>query len=76
MVDVISMSTLAELTEEDLDADPLLVLPCGHALLTSSADGEFGLRSFYAEDSATGWYVCRCDSCIAPQRAKLYGCDM
>lgn len=39
-----------ELTEEDLNEDPLIVLSCGHAFQMSTLDGHMGLTEFYSQD--------------------------
>lgn len=36
---MIMQRKLGELCPDDVDEDPLLVLPCGHAFLTSTLDG-------------------------------------
>lgn len=40
--------TFDDLTEEDVTADPLLVLPCGHAYTTSTLDGHMDMAAAYA----------------------------
>ncbi|MEW5317336.1 MAG: hypothetical protein WDW38_008643 [Sanguina aurantia] len=46
-VDMVMMSTFDELTPSELDLDPLVVLRCGHAFLTSTMDGIMDLPSAY-----------------------------
>lgn len=46
-VNVIAMSTFDDLTSEDVDEDPLIVLRCGHAFVTSTMDGILELASAY-----------------------------
>lgn len=44
------LRTYEELTDEDLIEDPLVVLACGHAYLTSTLDGHMGLETVYTRD--------------------------
>ena len=37
------MRCLGELSPEDVDADPLVVLPCRHAFLVSTLDGHLDM---------------------------------
>jgi len=47
VVDVICFKTFDELTGDDVDADPLLLLPCGHLYTTSTLDGHMGMAEAY-----------------------------
>ncbi|EFJ49576.1 hypothetical protein VOLCADRAFT_89933 [Volvox carteri f. nagariensis] len=58
MVDQIMLRSLGDLTPEDVDEDPLVVLPsCGHAFLTSTLDGLLDLASCYDRDPTTGAWL-------------------
>ncbi|KXZ53505.1 hypothetical protein GPECTOR_7g955 [Gonium pectorale] len=57
VVDQVMLRTFSELTPSDVDEDPLVVLPCGHAFLTSTLDGMLELEGFYRRDPATGSWL-------------------
>ncbi|GIM16879.1 hypothetical protein Vretimale_19458 [Volvox reticuliferus] len=58
MVDQVMLRCLGELTPEDVDQDPLVVLPpCGHAFLTSTLDGLLAMSSCYERDPSTGAWL-------------------
>jgi len=48
---VIEFRTYGELTDEELNNDPLIVLKCGHAFLMSTLDGHMELNDFYSKDT-------------------------
>ena len=54
-VDMLEFKTMAEVTDSELDSDPLVVLPCGHAFLASTADGFMDLSSGYSQDASGRW---------------------
>ena len=47
VVDMVLLRQLGEVEAPELDQDPLLVLRCGHAFLTSTLDGCLGLGRYY-----------------------------
>jgi hypothetical protein len=48
VVDAVLYSTFADLTDEAVSADPLVVLSCGHVFAASTLDGHTQLASrFY-----------------------------
>ena len=49
-VDMIMFRKYGDLTDEELTEDPLIVLSCGHAFLTSTLDGHMGIKEFYEQD--------------------------
>ena len=49
-VDMIMLRKYGELTDEELTEDPLIVLSCGHAFLTSTLDGHMGITDFYEQN--------------------------
>jgi hypothetical protein len=55
VVGVPESTTLREVTDCELDSDPLVVLPCGHAFLRSVADSFMGLSSFYSRAPDGRW---------------------
>lgn len=79
-VDMLLMRSYGELEEADLDGDPLMVLPCGHAFLMSTMDGVMELEHYYERSqvgTSQAWGApCRmppemgrpkhCPSCRAP----------
>jgi hypothetical protein len=46
---------LGEVTDSEMEADPLVVLPCSHAFLMSTADGFMDLAAFYSRDPEGRW---------------------
>jgi hypothetical protein len=54
-VDMLEFRTLGEVSDRELEADPLVVLPCGHAFLMSTADGFMDLAAFYSRDASGRW---------------------
>ncbi|GAX83659.1 hypothetical protein CEUSTIGMA_g11084.t1 [Chlamydomonas eustigma] len=46
-VDMIMMTQFHELSEEEVDADPLVVLHCGHAFKATTLDGHLGMAKYY-----------------------------
>jgi len=69
VVDLVMMTRLGEV---DLDADPLIVLGCGHVFLMSTLDGWMELSSAYARDETTGaWTEPRL---LPPGTSALRGC--
>ncbi len=50
-----SNKALREYEEEEVSADPLLVLECGHVLPMSSMDGFLELDKVYHKDSLGNW---------------------
>ncbi|WIA41121.1 hypothetical protein OEZ86_004749 [Tetradesmus obliquus] len=60
VVDLVMLSTFADLDDSAVDADPLLLLPCGHVFNTSTLDGWMDMTAAYegiaaGEDSSTSW---------------------
>ena len=49
-VDMIIFRKYGDLTDEELTQDPLIVLSCGHAFLTSTLDAHMGITEFYQKD--------------------------
>jgi hypothetical protein len=47
VVDLIMATTFDQLDESTVNVDPLVVLPCGHAFLTSTLDGHLEMSSVY-----------------------------
>jgi len=52
--EVVDLVMMTHLGEVDLDADPLIVLGCGHVFLMSTLDGWMELSTAYAQDETTG----------------------
>ncbi|GBF88382.1 hypothetical protein Rsub_01094 [Raphidocelis subcapitata] len=58
VVDLIMATTFGDLAPADVDADPLIGLPCGHAFVASTLDGVAGLGDFYSRAGPGGpWTV-------------------
>eukprot|EP00882_Tetradesmus_deserticola_P013050 GHRQ01013841.1.p2 GENE.GHRQ01013841.1~~GHRQ01013841.1.p2 ORF type:complete len:123 (+),score=31.29 GHRQ01013841.1:872-1240(+) len=53
VVDLVMLSTFADLEEASVDSDPLLLLPCGHVFTTSTLDGWMDMAAAY-ERAAPG----------------------
>jgi hypothetical protein len=57
---MLEFRTLGEVADSELEADPLVVLPCGHAFLMSTADGFMDLASVYSRDASGRWARALC----------------
>lgn len=53
---MIMMTRFGDLTPEEVAADPLIVLSCGHAFTTSTLDGHMGHARFY--EGAHSMHAC------------------
>ena len=53
-IDVVEMRCFSEMTEEDVNSDPLIVLGCGHVCTLSTLDGIMELDKFYERGSESG----------------------
>ena len=59
-VEMITFRKYEEITDAELTKDPLIILTCGHAFLTSTLDRIVGLADFYDRDR--NWrFVSLCD---------------
>jgi hypothetical protein len=47
------LKTFGELTDADVTADPLIMLPCGHLFSTMTLDGHMGMAEAYEVSSST-----------------------
>jgi hypothetical protein len=45
---------MTQLRDHDPDDDPIVVLPCGHALTRDTLDAHIGLDNFYARAGKDG----------------------
>ena len=54
LIDVVEMRCFGEITDDDLNNDPLVVLGCGHACTISTLDGIMELENFYERGAASG----------------------
>jgi hypothetical protein len=52
---MVDMRVLGEVSDSEMEADPLVVLPCGHAFLMSTADGFMNLAAFYSSNASGRW---------------------
>lgn len=83
--EVVDLLTLTHLADVDVDADPVIVLACGHLFLRSTLDGWFELPTAYVHDEVTGRYiepaplpaeaaaVKGCPTCRQPVAVRRYG---
>lgn len=46
-VDLLTMKLFEDLTDEDVNEDPLIVLPCSHVFTASTLDGVMELHKAY-----------------------------
>ncbi len=53
----VDMVMFLKLRDVDLDADPLIAFPCGHAYTISMADGLMGMDDVYERDMRTREYL-------------------
>lgn len=53
VVDMVMFKTFGELTDADVIADPLILLPCGHLFSTSTLDGHMAIAEAYEISSST-----------------------
>ncbi|CAJ1962034.1 unnamed protein product [Cylindrotheca closterium] len=85
---VVDMIMMEKYAEHDIDADPIIVLPCGHFYGLETLDGHFELDKAYEKSSETGEYVAieplfyseindrpmKCPDCRAPiSLVRRYG---
>jgi hypothetical protein len=73
---MILLRKLKELGPEDVDADPLVVLPCGHALLVSSLDAHMRLEECYARGADEEWRAPLVLGSESGARQPGYSCPM
>ncbi|GMH37812.1 hypothetical protein BSKO_05685 [Bryopsis sp. KO-2023] len=71
VVDQIMFTTFSDLTDEDLETDPLVVLECGHVATKSTMDGWMGLNSAYETDAFGEWLR---PKPLAPEIEKMKVC--
>ncbi|GMH38367.1 hypothetical protein BSKO_06251 [Bryopsis sp. KO-2023] len=51
VVDYINLTSFGDLTEADVNEDPLVILDCGHVISTSSMDQHMSLDSYYEKEN-------------------------
>ncbi len=59
VVDQIMLSSFEELDDASVNSDPLVVLGCGHAFVTSSLDEYMGMREVYTEGQEGAWVAAK-----------------
>lgn len=53
VVDLVMCSTFADLTDDDVTSDPLVLLPCKHVFVTSTLDGHLEMSTAYSSSSGS-----------------------
>lgn len=74
---VIDMIMMEQYSDHDIDADPIIVLPCGHFYGVETLDGHFQLDKAYEKSPQTGEYFAPkplFDSEIPDQQIKCPDC--
>lgn len=54
VVEMLLFTTFKDLSDADVTADPLIVLPCGHLFTTSTLDGLMAMSEAYAPVTPAG----------------------